>query len=141
MIKEKVILSLVAIIVSLTVAILGFYFYQGAKSIPEEQIKKISISSPTPTPTPSVYLIVDAPLDESVSDTKIITISGKTNPNAVVTILTDNDEDVITPSSIGDFSTTITLKSDENVIRITAAIPNGEQTFIDRAVTYSTESF
>lgn len=141
MIKEKVILSLVAIIVSLTVAILGFYFYQSTKSIPDTQIKKIAISSPTPTPLPSVYLIVDEPIDESVVGSRIITVSGKTNPNAVVTILTGNDEDVITPSSVGDFSTTITLTSDENVIRITAAIPSGEQTFIDRTVTYSTESF
>lgn len=139
--KEKVILSFVAILVGLLFAAVGFYFYQGAKSIDFSKQKTVSIKSPTPTPSPSIFLQVDEPKDEQVFDKKIIKISGKTANDAIIVILLQNSEEVITPNTLGVFSTTVTINNGENFMEITAMGSNGESTSVNRTVTYSTESF
>ena len=138
--KEKVILSFVAVLVGLLVAGGAFYFYQQTKVLPSDLQKPISITT-NQTPKPKVTLSLDEPKDESVSDTRVIKVSGKTDPDAVIVILTDNDYDVITPSSTGDFSTTETIRDGENSIEVTAMNKNGDVNTIKRTVTYSTESF
>lgn len=139
--KEKVILSFVAVTVGLVVAGLAFYFYQQTKVIPPENQKTVTIANPNPSPKPKVILAVNEPSDETVSQTKVIKVSGKTDPSALIVILTDSDENVISPSKTGDFSTTITLNNMENSIQITAIAPNGDTNTVERTVTYSTESF
>lgn len=138
--KEKVILSTFAVLVGLILAALGFYFYQGAK-YSSQTSKEVSIKPVAPTPKPNVYLTVLEPKDERVYDKKVIEVSGKTNSDALIVILTEDNEEVISPTNLGDFSTTITLRNGENFIQITAIAPNGESLTVDRTVTYSTESF
>jgi hypothetical protein len=138
--KEKVILSLLSVLVGLFVAALGFYFYQGARYSPPENSDKITVN-PTETPKPNVALAITEPEDESVSDKKVITLSGKTDPDSLIIILTEDDEQVLNPSEVGNFTTTVTLVDGENFIQITAIAPNGESVTVDRVVTYSTESF
>lgn len=138
--KEKVILSLVAVLVGLLVAGGSFYFYQQTKVIPSELQKPVAITT-NQTPKPKVTLSLDEPKDESVSNTKVIKVSGKTDPDAVIVILTDSDYDVVTPTSTGDFSTTETIKNGENSIEVTAMNKKGDVNTIKRTVTYSTESF
>lgn len=139
--KEKVILSFVAIMVGLTVSGLGFYFYQNTKVLPPEKQESSINIRPSQTPTPLVPLVIDEPKDEEVVDTKVIKISGKTDPQALLVILTDTDEQVLNPTSTGSFSTTITLGSGANVIEITAVDKAGNTNTVERTVTYSTESF
>lgn len=138
--KEKVILSFVVATTGLIAAGIVFYFYQSAKVIPIEK-QTVSLLNPSPTPKPSVLLSVDEPTDEAVYQTRVIKISGKTDPNAMIVILTDTDEDVVNPTSSGDFSTTVTINTGENVIQISAIGKNGDINTINRTVTYSTESF
>lgn len=137
--KEKVILSSLAVMVGLSFAALGFYFYQGARF--EEQSNGIIVNAPSPTPKPNIYLEISEPQDESVSDTKLITVSGKTKAGSIVVILTEDEEQVVNPTELGDFTASITLADGENLIQITAIAENGESVSIDRIVTYSTESF
>lgn len=141
MTKEKVIFSLVFASVGLVVASLGFYFYQGTRGVETPKTNSVNVSLASPSPKPSVFLIVDEPKDEMVYDKKVIAVSGKTTPNAIIVILTQNDELVLKPSILGTFSSTVILKSGENLIQITAIEKNGESTKVDRTVTYSTESF
>lgn len=138
--KEKLILSFIAILVGLLFAALGFYFYQGARFNPNKQ-EGITIKAPTPIPKPNVILNIDEPKDEKVYDKKIIEVRGKTTNDSLIVILTENDEQVLSPTELGDFSTTITLQNGENFIQITAIAENGESLTVDRTVTYSTESF
>lgn len=138
--KEKVILSLTALSVGLLFAALGFYFYQGAR-FSQQGSDGITIKPAAPTPKPNVYLTVDEPKDENVYDKKIIQVSGKATPSALIVILTEEDEQVLTPTELGDFTTTITLQNGENFIQITAIAENGESLTVDRTVTYSTENF
>lgn len=139
--KEKVIFSFIATLIGLLVAGSAFYFYESSKTVPDSNIKTITIISPTPTPKPSIFLTLDSPKDETVVSKKIITISGKTIPEAIVSIITKNAQDIITPALNGDFSTTITLEDGQNLIEITAISPNGEDVKHTRTVTFSMEEF
>lgn len=140
MTKEKIILSFVAITIGLVVGGGAFYFYQSTKVIPKTEQNPITVK-PNPSPLPKVLLTVDEPRDENVYDSRVIKISGKTDPNATIVVLTDTDEDILTPTTTGDFSTTVTINAGENVIQITAINKNGDTNTINRTVTYSTESF
>jgi len=76
-----------------------------------------------------------------VVNDKTLSINGKTNPNATVIIITNADQQVIQPSTQGDFSTTITLNDGQNLIQIRSILPTGETVITQKTVTYSTEQF
>lgn len=139
--KEKVILSVIAILIGLLAAGGIFYLYQSAKIISPKDVKKISVSSPTPSPTSAVNLTITEPSDESVVDKKILTVSGKTVPNASILIINQINHVGAVADSQGHFSTTINLDSDQNLIKIIATSPTGEQAITQRVVTYSTQDF
>ncbi len=140
MTKEKIILSFVAVLIGLLVASGAFYFYQQTKVISPEKEKTVNIN-PSPTPKPSVLLTIDEPIDEKIYDTKVIKISGKTEPDALIVILAENNEEVLSPAKNGDFSTTITLGSGANLIQITAIGKNGDTNTIERTVSFSSDNF
>ena len=141
---EKFVLSVIGIFFGLLVAGSAFYFYQRINNHPVTK-KVISDNAkptgPTPSPTPSFYVNIDSPKDESVTSNKTVTVSGKTIPTATIIISTDTADQVVSPSSQGDFSTTTTIGSDENKINVTAIAPSGEQVQKTLTVTYSTEEF
>lgn len=139
--KEKITIVIVALIVGLLFAGLAFYLYQTTKEIPTTKIRKIAVLEPTPTPKPSVFIVVSSPKNESVSDKSLITVSGKTVPNAKFIIISPIDQSSGISSPDGDFSTTINLDSDQNILRITVVAPNGEAATQSILVTYSTEQF
>lgn len=139
--QERVILSFIMVVIGLLVAGVAFYIYQGTKTIP---VSKTTVSVATPTPTPigaSVYLNVNAPANESVTDNKTVTVSGKTTPDATIVIMTNSDQKVVQPSGQGDFSTTVVIANGANLIRVTAFGSDGQSETIERTITYSTEDF
>ncbi len=140
MTKEKIILSIVAIFIGILAASLIFYFYQGTKVLSPQNQKTVSVK-PVETPKPLVLLVVDEPKDENIYDTKIIKVTGKTDPDAMIVILTKNSEDVLNPTKDGDFSTTVTLDNGANLIQITAVAKNGDTNTIEKTVSYSNENF
>jgi hypothetical protein len=138
---EKVLLSFIAVFVGLLVAGIAFYLYENTKTIPPSKIKTVSVVPPSPTLKPSIFLELDRPKDEEVVGKKIITISGQTTSSATIVVLTENAEQILTPASNGNFSTTINIENGQNLIEITAIAPNGEKVKITRTVTFSTEEF
>jgi len=141
---EKIILSLVAIIVGLAAAGVAFYLYQMTKTLPPSKTQTITIKnqiSPSPTPNAKNFLTVEDPKDEFVTDKKIITISGKTKPGATIIITTENNDQIVNAAINGDFTLTTTIGNGTNIIQITAIFTNGEEKKVTRTVTYSTESF
>jgi len=141
--KEKLILSSIAVLFGLLVAGVAFYFFQMPKASPSSTIKNktITLATPSPTPSTALFLNVIEPRDEDVVDNKTLVISGKTQNNAIVVIITGSSEDVITPSANGEFSTAIALDSGENMLEVTAIAANGESITDKRVVTYSQEEF
>ncbi len=140
MTKEKIILSVVAILVGLLVATGAFYLYQTTKTLSPSQEKTVSIK-PSPSPKPEVLLTLDEPKDESVADNRVVKISGKTDSDALIVILTDSDEQVLNPTQTGDFSTTTTIGEGSNLIQITAIGKNGNTNTLERTVSYTSEGF
>jgi len=130
--KEQLILSFVAVLFGLLVAGIAFYFLQTAKTIPDANTKTASITSPTPTISPSITLTLDQPRDEEVVSNKVLVVSGKTQSNAVVTVIADSASDVITPSTDGSFSTTVNLDNGQNVLEVISIAPNGESITIKK---------
>lgn len=140
---EKFVLSIIGIFFGLLVAGSAFYFYQRITAHPTDK-KVISVNTekgPTPSPTPSFFVNIDSPKDESVVDNKTVTIAGKTIPTATIIVSTGSNDQVVTPSSQGDFSTTATIDTDENQIIVTAIAPSGEEVKKAITVTYSTQQF
>lgn len=140
MTKEKIVLSFVAVLIGLLVASLAFYLYQKTKVISPENQKTVSVK-PVPIPKPLVFLTVDEPQDEKIYDSKIVKVTGKTEEGALIVILTRNNEEVLSPTVNGDFSTTITLENGANLIQITAVGKNGDTNTIEKTISYSGESF
>lgn len=138
---ERVVLSVVAIFIGLLVAGVAFFIYQSTRSLNPSKIPTITISNPTPTPALDIYLTVDAPADESVQNTKALTITGRTAPGATIIVTTDSTDQVITPATNGNYSVTTTLDNGENVITLTAISQSGEEVQKAITVTYSTEDF
>lgn len=139
--KERTVLAIIAIVIGLVFAGIAFYFYQYTKILPQSKADPILVRAPSPTPKSSIFLSIETPSDEKVSDKKVVSVSGKTNPEAIITILTKSDFDVLKPSSAGNFSTTVNISDGVNVIRITAIAPNGEEQVIDRTISYTTGDF
>jgi hypothetical protein len=139
--QERVILSFIMVLIGLLVAGAAFYFYQSTKTLPEKSSVATDVTKATPTPAPTIFLTINQPANESVVSNKTLIISGKTSPNATVLLITDSGQEAFTPSSQGDFSTTITLDNGQNIITIEAVLGNGEIASTQRVVTYSTESF
>ncbi|OGH02593.1 MAG: hypothetical protein A2798_03065 [Candidatus Levybacteria bacterium RIFCSPHIGHO2_01_FULL_37_17] len=136
--QEKVILSFVAILIGLAVTGAAFFLYQNSKKIitPTAITKIIA-----PTPASSFYLILDEPKNESLADKKSIKVSGRTLPTAIVVIITKAAQEVLLPSSIGNFSTTIQIEEGINYLRVSAIDKNGETQTIERVIGYTTEDF
>ncbi len=124
---EKIILAIVGVVAGLFVAGIAFYIYQTTRTISPTTIKTITLASPTPSPSP-VLLAVQSPSNGQVSTSKIVTVSGKTDPQATLVVTTDTTDTVISPSAAGDFSLSLTLQTDENRILVTAILPNGQET-------------
>jgi len=139
--KEKIILTLISIIIGTCVAIGVFFIYQSTRKINPTELKTITVDNPSPTPSSNLFLTIDSPRDEQVVEEKNIKISGKTIPDAKIVILTAESEEAAVPGIDGSFSTDINLTNDENIIEISAIAPNGEIVKVKRVVSYSTESF
>ncbi len=138
--QERVILSFIMVLIGLLVAGLAFYFYQSTKVVSDRSNASI-VSTPTPTTAPIIFLSISNPINESVVSNKTLTVSGKTEPEATVIVITESGQQVLQPSSQGDFSTTVILSDDQNLITVWALTPNGESTSIQKTVTYSMENF
>ena len=139
--KEKLILCIIAVIFGLIVAGVAFYVFQTTRTISNTATKTISIAPVTPTSPPSISLTLDQPKDEEVVNNKVLIVSGKTQSNAVIIVVSDSSEDVITPSANGNFSTTVNLDSGQNILEIISIAPNGESITSKKTVTYSQEEF
>lgn len=141
---EKVVLSIIAVLVGLIAAGIAFYFYQMTKIVPEQKAKPVAVApnnTPTPTPDTSNLISVATPSDEQVFDKKVITLTGKTSPNATIVVSSDTGDDVVTPAKNGNFSLSHTISDGTSIIEIIAIFANGEEKKVTRTVTFTTEKF
>lgn len=85
-----------------------------------------AVTQAAPVAKPSaapLVLKVTSPLDESVVNTSVITISGQTTPGAVVSI----DGDLVNVEANGKFQAQVALEEGPNVLEITASDDKGSE--------------
>lgn len=139
---EKVVLSFIAVLIGIIVTGVAFYLYQSAKSSSGENSAKKIVIAEEPSPTPEYsQLTIKTPEDGSVFSKKVIKVEGSTEEGSTVIIISPVDQEVLLPSGNGDFSATVDIDDDENIIEITSISPDGTKTTEIRTVTYSTEDF
>jgi hypothetical protein len=137
---ERIVLSVIAILIGLFVAGVVFYFFQMASTKPAK--KKQTSTLPSPTPETKVPRIsISSPEDEILVDTKSVKLEGKAPIGTTVVISMENGQNVVVPDSQGNFSDTVSLADGVNLIHITAVSPNGKSESIIRTISYSTETF
>lgn len=138
--KERIALCFVAASIGLFVSGIIFFVYQTARTIPRTQ-RRVLVTSPNPSPKPSIFVSVESPKHEEVVDRRLVSVLGKTAKDATVVLSVQSTDYVLTPSSSGDFSATVTIENGVNLIEILAIAPNGEEAKEVRTVAYSIESF
>lgn len=141
---ERVILSFVAVIVGLVAAGVAFYLYQMTRIVPDEKNKPVVLSQQTtasPTPDAAGLLTIDSPKEEEVFDKKMITVSGKTSPDATVVVSSEEGDQAVKPASNGNFTLTQAIPTGTTLLHITAIFPSGSEKTITRTVSFSTENF
>ncbi len=117
--------------------VITFGIWTANKSLKQAKV----VPTPTPSASPVVVidqsvinsLIITAPEDESISAVAAITVSGKSTPNAVISIIFEEDETIIEADDKGEFSTKINLIGGYNIIII-----SDQENTETRVVTYST---
>lgn len=137
--RERIVIVFIAIAIGLLVTTLIFFLYQQTKTIPQGTIN--TLGSPTKAPSQDVYLVVEAPVDEQISDRRSIQVKGKTDPDNTIIVSTNIEDEVVKPTSDGRFSVTITIDAGANVLVTRAIAPSGEETVDRRVITFSAEEF
>lgn len=137
---EKIILAIAGIAAGLFVAGIAFYIYQTTKTISPSSIKTITLQKPTPS-AGSVPLAIDSPVDEAVLSSRVVQISGKTDPKATIVITTDSADTAVSPSADGAFSLSVTLPSGENRVILSAIMPDGTESQKVLTVNITSEDF
>ena len=137
--RERIVIVFLAITIGLLVTTLIFFLYQQSKTIPQKTIN--TVAGPIKALSQDVYLAIETPLDEQISDRRSIQVKGKTDPGNIIIVSTNIEDEVIKPTSDGRFSVTITIDAGANIIITRAIDPSGEETVDRRVITFSTEEF
>lgn len=106
--------------------VLPKYFPKPPSSSQKEEM--ITEKKTTPPPQPLEALTVTAPKDETISAEEKITISGKTNPQTLITIVSAVDEVVTEADDQGSFEAEILLEEGANEISVTSYHDSAEET-------------
>lgn len=143
--KERIVIVFVAIILGLIITTAGFFIYQTTQQLPPDEPTaaqtKTAGASDTNDEESGFFLKVDEPLDESVATTRTIQVKGKTNPDNIIVVSTNQEDATGSPSKDGQFSMSVTIDTGTNKILTRVISPTGEEKIDERIVTYTTEEF
>lgn len=135
-----------AIIVGFIFGVIVALILTNLPKIVKEGIK-LQSSKPIATPTiiqvknttSSIELTVDSPKDESISDTKIIEVSGSTKPSTTVFIESEIDQMTVESNDSGGFAGKVILSEGVNTIFLTVYDEAGNSITKNLNIFYTTE--
>jgi len=104
-------------------------------------IEEVALAEPEVQGESSIKLEISEPINESVSKLSKITLSGKTEGNAIVAIIMADEEQTIIADANGSFETEFELEGGENIISIFSFDDYGNSNTKEITVIYSTSSF
>lgn len=137
--KEVVIAIILGFALGLVIT---FGIWKANKALKKEEPEAVPTVAeevtPEATPTPAFSLEIISPADESISDKRKITITGKTQPGSVVAIAAELGEELVETDEVGNFKVEVSLISGINEIEITAFGPEGDEASRSLNIVYST---
>lgn len=146
--KERFAIIGIAVGIGLfTTSIAFLLFKQSTSSRPpvsqnsSDNSSQTTIDNEGNKPPEGFFIQVDEPTDEALSDKRTIVIKGKTNPENIVIVSSNQEETIGTPSKDGDFSLSLAIEAGLNTIITRAISPSGEEISDTRTVTFSSEDF
>lgn len=84
------------------------------------------------------FLTVLSPENESIQSSEYLSVSGNTSPGAVITVVSETNEYLLTADEYGVYSIDISLQGGANNITVSSFTPNGERAEETLTVVYST---
>lgn len=138
--KERIVIVFIAVALGLFVTTVGFLLYQQTKVLPKGTgvnpgvIKQLDDKS-------GIYLTIEQPENETLTDKRTVIIAGKTNPENTIIASTNQEDIVALPSKDGSFSISITIDTGANKLVTRAINPKAEEKIDTRVITYSQEEF
>lgn len=137
--KEVVIVILIGVIIG-TIVAYGIYTAQTAIKRYKGEAPSPSTLTSSPTPTPVLHtLTISEPPNESISEVEKVTVIGRTSPEAVVTLIAEENEYLLTADDQGNFAVDVSLIGGANTIKVTAFDVTGNRAEATLTVVYSTE--
>lgn len=138
--RKEVVFAIIIGLVLGGIILFGFQIAnQSAKEAASPATSSGQIASPTPLPSASQSnLGLTEPLDHAVVNTSSIKISGKTLPNSTIAVESETDDALLTADENGGFTTNFKLTGGENLIRITALLPDQKIEDLEIVVVYTT---
>ena len=134
--KKEVVL---AIVIGFAIGLLiTFGIYTARTALETAQETEPDSSLVTPEATSSAKLTIETPPPNALSDTDTITLKGRSSPEAIVTIITESGQQIITADKDGTFQTEIELIGGINEIQISAFTAEGDKSSTELTVVYST---
>lgn len=136
--KEVVVVIIIGVAIGAIVAY-GVYIAQSA--ITKRQLTtQPTPSSQEPIPTPPLHtLTILEPANESIVEEEAVQLVGKTSPSAVVTIISEENEYLLTSDKDGNFSATVMLVGGDNTLVVSAFDNEGNKAEQTLTLVYSTE--
>ena len=96
-------------------------------------------ANPTASPVPTkaaLFLVVSQPFDGAQVSTSTVTVTGMTIPDAVVSLLVDDEIEIADVDEQGSFSAVIALIEGPNYIEVLASDQEGNEEYSTLVVIY-----
>lgn len=140
--KERAIIVFIAVLAGLILTTLGFLLYETTKKKAPIDVSKEKITETKPTPERvDLFVTIQSPQDETLTDKRSIVIKGKTNPGNTLIVSTNQELVAATPATDGSFSVTVTIDTGANNIVVRAINPQGEEVQDSTLITFNSEDF
>ncbi len=124
--RKEVILAIIIGLLLGSVLVYGLHRANQAMS-PQNQTDQQTTAQPTAQPTPTSLLTIYSPQDGQIFGNQTATISGQTQPNNALIIITEQNELTPQVDDSGNFTQTIELIPGGNLIHISAITSTGQK--------------
>jgi hypothetical protein len=101
--------------------------------------KTTMVPTPSPSAEPAIELAIHNPQDNIVVNTPTVLVEGTANRNAIISIISDNEDYLIEANENGYFSQQVTLVKGANTINISASDTNKLSSSKTLYLVYTTE--
>lgn len=133
----------IAILIGLGLGLIVTYgIYRAKTSLSSGQQAASTTNDTSPSPSGSVHnsLTLLSPDDESVQATADVTVTGTTDPNALVVLFMNDQPQVFRADKSGNFSVQKTLQQGSNIITVRTLDEDGNSAEEQRTVIFTTAS-